>query len=130
MKKLFDVLTKIFKGSFLSKWRKVVLYAELSENGYDISFYCFKDELSVPVQCYDMERFGVKETTINDTIDKVYEALKPFWNGSVKSDKGAWTNCTFILTKNECSMDVDYTDLVDCAYEYREQWKKRYLEHG
>jgi len=127
MEEIFSELANILQTVVPKKWYKVILYAEISENGYDISFYCFISGKKEALQCYNLERYGITERAVDGAFEKIYTVLKPFWQESEKTNK--WTNCTFSLTHDgKFDLDLDYTDLMDNSYEYREQWKAKYIE--
>ena len=126
MNEMLNSLKNILHTVMPKKWHKVILYAEISENSYDISFYCFIDGIKEPVQCYNLEKYGIKEAKIDQAFEKINEVLKPFWKEAEEKDK--WTNCTFTLFDDDkFNFDLDNTDLINYCYEYREQWRQKYI---
>ncbi|MBR1722612.1 MAG: DUF600 family protein [Treponema sp.] len=128
MDEIFCKLAEILQSVLPKNWDKALLYSELDENSYDISFYCRLKKNNVYMQCYELEKYGILEKSIDSAIEGIYNILRQLWLES-KSQETIWTNCTFSLTSDgKFNFDYDYTNLVDCAYEYREQWKKKYLK--
>lgn len=126
MNEMFSSLKNILHTVMPKKWYKVILYAEILENSYDISFYCFIDGIKEPVQCYNLEKYGIKEVEIDQAFEKINEVLKSFWKEAEGKDK--WTNCTFTLFDDgKFNFNLDNTDLINYCYEYREQWKQKYI---
>ncbi|MCI6185704.1 MAG: antitoxin YezG family protein [Spirochaetia bacterium] len=124
MEELFNFLAETLQSVLPDTWELVHLYSELSENSHDISFYCKIKGNNNYINCYNLENFDISENEIDCAIEKISVQLREFWIAS----KDKWTNCTFSLKSDgDFNFDIDYTDLTNCAYEYREQWKKKYL---
>ena len=126
MEDVFYKLADLLQSVLPQNWGKVLLYSEISVNSYDISFYCRVKGCDEYIQCYNLGQFGITESQIDNAFEKVYLTLKPVWTEAPKNAK--WTNCTFSLESDGTfNLDLDYTDLTDCLFEHREQWKKKYL---
>lgn len=127
MNEMLDALAKELQTVLPEKWFKVILCAEISENCYDIYFYCFIDGVKEAVQCYTLGNYGISEEMLDKAFEKIYNILMPFWSESAKTNE--WTSCTFSLTPDgSFNLDLDYTDLVNNCYEYREKWVERYIK--
>lgn len=106
-------------------WQKVILYANISKNSYEIFFYTkingkYKKN-------FELEKLGyglTREKTMK-IFDEIYKLLLP----DQRTFK--WKVCTFILDKNgKVSMEYDYDtnfNTFDEENEYKEGWKEEYL---
>lgn len=125
MEKLFNSLAEILQTLLPENWKIVHLYSEISQNSYDTSFYCKIKGSCNYIHCYSFEELGISEKAVDDAVEKLSEVLKTFWTNS----KDKWTNCTFSLySEGDFNFDIDYTDLTNCTFEYRENWKAKYLK--
>ncbi len=106
-------------------WQKVILYANISKNSYEIFFYTkingkYKKN-------FELEKLGyglTREKTMK-IFDEIYKHLL--------SDqiKNKWKVCTFILNKDgKVSMEYEYDanfNTFDEENDYKADWKEKYL---
>ena len=99
---------------------KLVIYLEYGENSYSFSFYEKKDEKYI--KCYDLN--GVSENDIAETFDRI----DAFVSKERSKETEPWTNMTMIVDADgHMHTDFDYTDLSGGTYQYKKDWKARYL---
>ena len=75
------------------------------------------------VKCYDIPGITDKELAESfSAIDKIISEERS------KDEKNLWTNMTMIVTKTgQMHTDFDYTDLSEGTYQFKKNWKKKYL---
>lgn len=129
MDKSFEKIANCLQSVLPAKWNKVCLYAEISEKSYEIFYYCFINGVSRPVQCYDLtEDYQIEEEQIDNVFENINAILKPVWLALKKSGEDVWTNYTLIFESTGRFWEYfDYTNLENGAYEYKIQWKEKYL---
>ena len=99
---------------------KLVVYLEYGEASYSFSF--FEKINDVYVKCYDLE--GVSDDMLADSFSEIDEIVSK----ERCSGKQPWTNMTMIVDKDgNMHADFDYTDLSGGTYQYKKNWKKKYL---
>lgn len=106
-------------------WKKIILYAEMTETSYEIFYYCFVRDSLEPIQCYDLPKsYDITEEKIDAGIERIAIIIKDEYNLTL--DK--WSIFTFILKENgNFKIDFDYTDLTDGSYDFKKEWKVKYL---
>lgn len=114
---IYDELSKYLP----SEWDKLIVYLEYGNASYSFSFYIQID--GKYVKCYDIPDISEKELAKSfSNIDKVV---------SVERNKGndkLWTNMTMTVTKTgQMHTYFDYTDLSEGTYQFKKNWKKKYL---
>lgn len=110
-------------GRFLlSGWKKIVVYLEYGEGSYAFSFYeKIGDKY---VNGYDLP--GVKEKDIDAAFRKIDKLIL---KERRRGEKDLWTNMTMVITKaGDMKADFDYTDLSEGTYQFKKNWKKKYLK--
>lgn len=104
----------------MSGWEKLVVYLEYGNTSYSFSFFVKngKDYL----KCYDLQ--GVSE----DELAKSFKKIDNLISKERGKLKDVWTNMTMVVD-NEGNMhtDYDYTDLSEGTYQFKKNWKKKYL---
>jgi len=116
--KIYDELSKYL----LSGWKKIVVYLEYGEGSYAYSLYeKIGDGFT---NGYDLP--GVSEKEIDASFRKIDKLILK----ERKKEKGdLWTNMTMIVTKSgDFKADFDYTDLSEGTYQFKKNWKKKYLK--
>ena len=116
--KIYDELGRFL----LPDWKKIVVYLEYGEGSYAFSFYeKIGDKY---VNGYDLP--GVKEKDIDAAFKKIDKLILK----ERKKEKGdPWTNMTMTLTKSgDMKANFDYTDLSEGTYQFKKNWKKKYLK--
>ena len=106
-------------------WKKLCLYADVSEDSYEISYYVFIEDRPEPIQCYDLPlEYQISE----EDIDSVFASLAELLQKSKNENNQTWTVFTFVLSADG-TVDVyyDYNDHSDNAFSYKKEWKKTYV---
>lgn len=114
---IFDELSKYLP----SYWDKLIVYLEYGNSSYSFAFYVQVGDKYI--KCYDIT--GVSEKQLAKSfsyIDKVVSKER-----SKEKDK-LWTNMTMTVTPTGAlHTDFDYTDLSEGTYQFKKDWKKKYL---
>ena len=120
-----DLYQKIFSelDRYLPEnWDKVVAYFEYGEESYSFSF--FVKEREKYTKCYDLP--GVSQGDIMksfSSIDKILCAERK------KNKSGLWSTMTMTIESNgHMKTDYDYSDLSTGTYQYKKNWKEKYLK--
>ena len=117
--KVFQKILDEISPYFYEDWEQVVFYCEYGVTTYSMSFYLKvgKDY----IKCYDMD--GI-------TDDQLYKSFKKIDNFISKEQKEEqWTNMTMVVSSDgKMKTEFDYTDLSTSAYQYKRDWKKKYLK--
>ena len=118
---------KVYQGIYdeLSKyltmeWEKVVVYLEYGNASYSFSFYVMDKEGYT--KCFDLPE--VQDNELDVSFMKIDNLVSRERN----KDKQPWSNMTMII-RNDGYMhsDFDYTDFSEGTYQYKKNWKKKYL---
>ena len=114
--KIYDELDKYL----IAGWEKLVVYLEYGKASYSFSFYIkVKDKY---IKCYDLPN------TSEDDLASSFALINKVLEKERNNDNKLWTNMTLIIEKNgKMHADMDYTDLADGTYQYKKDWKKKYL---
>ena len=115
---IFDELSKYL----LPCWTKLVVYLEYGNTTYSISFYVQADGKFT--KCYELPNVSQDELAKSfSDIDKMVSKER----NSSKSD--LWTNMTMTVSNTgKMKTDFDYTDLSEGTFQYKKQWKEKYLK--
>lgn len=107
-------------------WKKVCLYADVSEESYELFYYVFVDEQAAPIQCYQLPQFY---DIFESDIDNIFSSLAKILRTRKVENNETWTVFTFILTANG-SVDVyyDYDDHSEDSFIAKRKWKQTYLK--
>ena len=101
-------------------WEKLVVYLEYGKDSYSFSFFVKngKDYL----KCYDLQ--GVSE----DELAKSFKKIDNLISEERGKLKGVWSNMTMVVDNaGNMHTDYDYTDLSEGTYQFKKNWKKKYL---
>lgn len=114
---IYDELSKYFTPN----WSNLIVYLEYGNASYSFMFYIKEDDKYV--KCYDIPNVSEKEIAKSfANIDKLISRER-----NNQEDK-CWTNMTMIVTKTgQMHTDFDYTDLSEGNYQFKKNWKKKYL---
>lgn len=114
---IFDELSKYLNA----EWNKLIVYLEYGNASYSFAFYIYMN--GKYVKCYDIPGITDKELAESfSAIDKIVSEERS------KDEKNLWTNMTMIVTKTgQMHTDFDYTDLSEGTYQFKKNWKKKYL---
>jgi len=102
-------------------WEKVVIYLEYGEASYSFSFYVKINETYV--KCYDLK--NVSESQLFKSFEKINKITEP----ERKNLDETWSNSTIVVDCNgKMHADFDYTDLSAGTYQFKKEWRKKYLQ--
>ena len=114
---IYDELEKYL----FPEWDKLIVYLEYGNASYSFSFYVWaKDKY---LKCYDIPLISEKELAESfSKIDRIVSAERN------KENDNLWTNMTMTITKDgQMHTDFDYTDISEGTYQFKKNWKKKYL---
>ena len=113
---IYDELRKYL----ISGWEKMIVYLEYGNASYTFSFFV-KDKKGY-TKCFDLP--GVQDKEL-DASFKVIDALV---SKERNKEKQPWSNMTMIIGNDgDMHSDFDYTDLSEGTYQFKKNWKKKYL---
>lgn len=114
---VFDVVAPLVpKG-----WIKLVIYLEYGAGSYSFSFYYSDGEKYI--KCFDIP--GVLDETILTAFGEIDKIVSPE-RDKLKGE--LWSNMTMVVNSGgNMHTDFDYTDLSMGTYQYKKDWKKKYL---
>lgn len=100
-------------------WSELVIYLEHGEESYSYSFYA-KIEDSF-IKCFDL---GIPE----GKLFRVFENIEKEVSKERKQLDKPWSNMTMVVDcKGNMKTTFDYTDLSSGNYQYKKEWKKKYI---
>lgn len=103
-------------------WEKLIVYLEYGKASYSFSFYVKIGDNYV--KCYDLP--NVSENALDASFKKIDRLVSKERD---KEKAELWTNMTMLVAKTgDMHTDFDYTDLSEGAYQFRKDWKKKYLK--
>ena len=125
----FELIADKLQDILPQGWNKVVFYAEVTDDSYEMFYYVFTSESDKPIQCYDLPDLSdIDEDQIDNIFEELYEPLREERSALVTDGKEPWTNYTLVLTADgHFKVDYDFTSLEDGGYEYLKNWKAKYL---
>lgn len=125
----FEIIADKIQDILPIGWKKVVFYAEVTDDSYEMFYYVFTTESDKPIQCYDLpELYEIDEDQIDAVFDELYDPLREEQVGLIAEGKEPWTNYTMVLSDDgSFKVDYDFTSLEDGGYDYRKAWKKKYI---
>lgn len=114
---IFDELSKYLTA----EWNKLIVYLEYGNASYSFAFYIQEDDKYI--KCYDIPGVSDKQ------LAKSFSAIDKIVSKERSQEKIAlWTNMTMTVTKaGQMHTDFDYTDLSKGTYQFKKNWKKKYL---
>lgn len=113
---IFDEVSSLIKTS----WDKIVIYLEYGEKSYSFSFYV--KESDKYIKCYDLK--GLSENKLDATFKRIDEVVAPERNALKKK----WSNMTMVVSsEGDMHTDFDYSDLSQGTYQFKKEWKKKYI---
>ncbi len=114
---IFDELSKYLTA----EWNKIIVYLEYGSASYSFAFYI--QSVDKYIKCYDIPGISDKKLAKSFSyIDKIVSKERS------KGEKNLWTNMTLTVTKTgQMHIDFDYTDLSEGTYQFKKNWKKKYL---
>lgn len=114
---IFDELSKYLTAG----WNKLIVYLEYGNASYSFAFYIQAGDKYI--KCYDIPGVSDKELAQSfSAIDKIVAKER-------SQEKDAlWSNMTMTVTKTgQMHTDFDYTNLTEGTYQFKKNWKKKYL---
>lgn len=115
--KIYDELSKFITPD----WEKIIMYIEYGKESYTFSFY--EKTKDGYLNGYDIP--GVSEEDIGDAFKRIDKSLVQ----EREKENSLWTNMTMVVTKTgDMHIDFDYTDLSEGTYQFKKNWKKKYLK--
>lgn len=113
---IYDEISDFLPAS----WEKIVVYLEHGEDSYSYSFYVKNN--NEYKKCFDLE--NISEEKLLSSFARIEKVIAK----ERKKEKNVWSNMTMIIDKKGAlKVDFDYTDLSDGTYQYKKEWKKKYL---
>lgn len=114
---IFDELSKYL----IAEWNKLIIYLEYGNTSYSFAFYIQAGDKYI--KCCDIPGVSEKELAKSfSDIDKIVSKERS------QEKNTLWTNMTMTVTKTgQMYTDFDYTDLSEGTYQFKKNWKKKYL---
>ena len=108
------------EGYLPKGWDKLVVYLEYGNGSYSFSFHVKTG--GKYTKCYDLP--DVSEDALAKSFSKIDKVILK----ERKKEKELWSNMTMVVD-NDGNMhtDFDYTDLSEGTYQFKKNWKKKYL---
>ena len=114
---IFDELGKYLP----SRWEKLIVYLEFGNASYSFSF--FVKTSGAYVKCFDIP--GVDEKDLDASFKRINEMVS---KERAKEKGDIWSNMTMsVSATGDMHTDFDYTDLSGGTYQFKKDWKKKYL---
>lgn len=102
------------------KWEKVIVYLEQSEYAYTYSFYVKTNNCYI--KCFNL---GINENELLNAFERINKKVSAERN----KFKNRWSNMTMVVdAAGHMKTDFDYTDLTQNKYQYKKEWKNKYLK--
>jgi len=118
--KVYQSIFSELEGYLPEGWDKLIVYLEYGNGSYSFSFYVKADEKYI--KCYDLPH--ISEDALAKSFAKIDKAVLK----ERDKEKESWSNMTMIVdSKGNMHTDFDYTDLSEGTYQFKKNWKKRYL---
>lgn len=104
----------------MAGWEKLIIYLEYGNASYSFSFFVKKGKDYL--KCYDLP--GVTEDELAKSFKKIDKTV-----GRERGKlKDVWTNMTMVVDSDgNMHTYYDYTDLSEGTYQFKKNWKKKYL---
>ena len=123
--KLFAEIASQLQKILPVSWKKVCLYADVSEESYEMFYYVFFDKQVDSVQCYQLpQKFNISESD----IDEVFAILAELLRTRKQEGDETWKVFTFILSfDGEVDVYYAYDDHSEDSLAFKCKWKQQYL---
>ena len=128
--KLYQQIGETIYDLIPEEWKKLYLYAEVSEGLSYVYFYYYPEDNACPVYYLDIpERFYIDRREYKLKSLKLFHQFEELWKTFKEHDQEPWTNLTlFMDSSGKFKIDYDYEDLSDASPLHRRIiWKYRYL---
>lgn len=125
MENSFQKISDYLQPVLPEGWSRVCLYAEITETYSEIVYYCFINEQNKPIQCYNLtSKYKISEADIDNAITNITFEIE----NERKNALHKWSVMTYILFADaKFEVSYDYSNLTDGSYEFKKNWKKKYL---
>ena len=103
-------------------WSKVIAYAQITEESYEICFYSKIDGKFY--KNYELERtHDISRTEVRVLFRSIYDELLPDYR------ENHWYVCTIQIERNgHFIVEYEYTNYTENSMEYKKSWKEKYLK--
>ncbi|WP_080770502.1 immunity protein YezG family protein [Ruminococcus flavefaciens] len=87
------------------------------------SFSFYVNENGKYIKCYDLS--NVSEEELSVSFEKINTTIS-IERKKIKNE--LWSNMTMVVSKEgKMHVDYDYTNLSEGTYQFKKNWKKKYL---
>ena len=101
-------------------WENLIVYLEYGQGSYSFSFFVKHNKEYK--KCYDLE--NVFEEELLESFKKIDIIVSKERNKITNP----WSNMTMTIdNKGKMHTDFDYTDLSSGTYQFKKDWKMKYL---
>lgn len=120
---IFQEIYEKIKIYLPKKWNKIVFYAEYGDGVYQMEFFV-KDMQGTYKKCFELP--GSDMNGLLAAFKEIDRQLKPFREKFGNGQQ--WTSITLEIEEDgKFGTHYDYTNLSECGYEHKNEWKKKYL---
>lgn len=118
--KVYQNIYDELEGYLPKGWDKLIVYLEYGNDSYSFSFYV--KIAGKYVKCYDLQE--ISDEVLAESFSKIDKVVLE----ERKKKKESWSNMTMTVScEGEMHTEFDYTDLSEGTYQYKKNWKKKYL---
>lgn len=118
--KIYQVIFDEISIFLPDNWTKLVVYLEHGEESYSYSFYVKVDEAFI--KCFEL---NISE----EELLKSFANIESFVSKERSKLNPCWSNMTMVVEDNgTMKTEFDYTDLSCGSYQYKKEWRKKYLQ--
>ena len=121
MERNYSLIVNELVGIQPQDWTRVVAYAQITEESYEIFFYSKVEDKYV--KNFDLEKkYNLPRVDVRTCFKKVYEELLPDFK------EKQWFVCTIQIERNgKFSFEYEYTDYSEDSINFKRLWKNKYL---
>jgi uncharacterized protein (TIGR01741 family) len=130
MEDLYQKAAEILSNLIPVPWKKIYLYAEVSDDSRQVFFYFYPEDKNAPIYSLDIiNKYNVEDQFFEELEDELYDVFTELWNLFEIQKQEKWTNLTFILDNSgEFNIDYNYNDWAEAdSYEEQIIWEYTYL---
>ncbi|MCH5138570.1 DUF600 family protein, partial [Clostridiaceae bacterium UIB06] len=111
--KIYNKITDKLDEIIPVQWKKIILYAEVTEDLTICYFYFYENNKNTPVYSLDIdEKYDLDDDETEELSDELEEYLRELWDIFLLEKQQQWTNLTlYINNKGDFNIDYDYGDL-------------------